>query len=143
MGKNGGLRPAVFFGVAGASVAGHNESMKARNIFLVPSLLTLAVVAMPGSAQQVETPATAPAAASTAAAATAAETASAAAAPPSTAAATEPEVVCHMVKITGSRLRKERVCTSNVTREQSAEWLRNQQDHGNNIGSNAAVNGGG
>ena len=126
-------------------MAGHNESMKARNIFLVPSLLTLALVAMPGSAQQVETPAAAPVAAATAAAAaaTAAETASAAAAPPSTAAATEPEVVCHMVKITGSRLRNERVCTSNVTREQSAEWLRNQQDHGNNIGSNAAVNGGG
>lgn len=48
-----------------------------------------------------------------------------------------------MVKVTGTRLRKERVCTSNVTREQSAEWLRNQQDHGNNVGSNAVVNGGG
>ena len=57
--------------------------------------------------------------------------------------AAESEVVCRMVKVTGTRLRKERVCTSNVTREQSAEWLRNQQDHGNNIGSNAAVNGGG
>ena len=67
------------------------------------------------------------------------------AAPPAApvAPAAESEVVCRMVKVTGTRLRKERVCTSNVTREQSAEWLRNQQDHGNNIGSNALVNGGG
>ncbi|MEY4356880.1 MAG: hypothetical protein RL469_206 [Pseudomonadota bacterium] len=139
MGKNGGLRPAVFFGVAAVTASGHNESMNTRNILFV-STLALAVVAMPGLAQQVESAAVTPpvTAAGAVVAAPPTMTSAAPAAP-----AAESEVVCRMVKVTGTRLRKERVCTSNVTREQSAEWLRNQQDHGNNIGSNAAVNGGG
>lgn len=120
--------------------------MKTRNILFVP-VLVLTAMTLPVHAQQAETPTATPApptqAAATAAAA--ATTAAAAAAAPQAAASTAPEaeIVCRMVKVTGTRLRKERVCTSNVTREQSAEWLRNQQDHGNNVGSNAVVNGGG
>jgi len=106
--------------------------MKTRNIIFVP-VLVLAAMTLPLRAQQAETPTATPAPPTPAAAA---PQAAASAAP-------EAEIVCRMVKVTGTRLRKERVCTSNVTREQSAEWLRNQQDHGNNVGSNAVVNGGG
>ncbi len=113
--------------------------MNTRNILFV-STLALAVVAMPGLAQQVESAAVTPPVSAAGAVVAAPPTATSAA---PAAPAAESEVVCRMVKVTGTRLRKERVCTSNVTREQSAEWLRNQQDHGNNIGSNAAVNGGG
>ena len=139
MGKNGGLRPAVFFGVAAATASGQNESMNTRNVLFV-SALALAAVATPCLAQQNDAAVVTPSvtAAGAVVVAPPAATSAAPAAP-----AAESEVVCRMVKVTGTRLRKERVCTSNVTREQSAEWLRNQQDHGNNIGSNAAVNGGG
>lgn len=113
--------------------------MNTRNVLFV-STLALTAVAMPGFAQQVESAAVTPpvTAAGAVVVAPPAATSVAPAAP-----ATESEIVCRMVKVTGTRLRKERVCTSNATREQSAEWLRNQQDHGNNIGSNALVNGGG
>ena len=113
--------------------------MNTRNVLFV-STLALAAVAMPGLSQQVESAAVTPPvnAAGAVVVAPPAATSVAPAAP-----ATESEIVCRMVKVTGTRLRKERVCTSNATREQSAEWLRNQQDHGNNIGSNALVNGGG
>ena len=106
--------------------------MKTRNIIFVP-VLVLAAMTLPLRAQQAETPTATPAP----------PTPTAAAPQAAASAAPEAEIVCRMVKVTGTRLRKERVCTSNVTREQSAEWLRNQQDHGNNVGSNAVVNGGG
>jgi len=56
--------------------------------------------------------------------------------------AAEQQVVCRVMKVTGSRLRKERVCSSRGTSDNAQEWLKEQQDKGANEGSNAVVNGG-
>lgn len=52
------------------------------------------------------------------------------------------EMTCRMMKVTGSRVRKEKVCSTRGTTSNSQEWLRNQQDRGANEGSAAVVNGG-
>jgi len=52
------------------------------------------------------------------------------------------EMTCRMVKVTGSRVRKEKVCSTRGTTRNSQEWLRNEQDGGANEGSAAVVNGG-
>jgi hypothetical protein len=59
------------------------------------------------------------------------------AAPPATSGQSNPqqtEVTCRMVKVTGSRVRKEKVCSTRGTTRNAQEWLRNQQDRGANEG---------
>lgn len=52
-------------------------------------------------------------------------------------------VVCRTVRVTGSRLRKERVCSSRSSTQDAQEWLKQQQEQGAHRGSGADVNGGG
>jgi len=54
----------------------------------------------------------------------------------------EAEVVCRTVRSTGSRLRKERVCTSRGATKNAQDWLKRQQTQGTSS-SDADVNGGG
>lgn len=73
--------------------------------------------------------------------------------PPATSAPAEPvanpnlagetEVVCRTVRVSGSRLRKERVCTSRAGAQDAREWVKRHQDHSSAAGSAADVNGGG
>jgi hypothetical protein len=79
------------------------------------------------------TAASAPAAPGSAAPGPAATTSTTAAAPP---------VVCRTMRVTGSRLRKERVCSSRSTTDDAQDWLKRQQENGANRGSGADVNGG-
>ncbi|NBN90473.1 MAG: hypothetical protein EBU76_04470 [Gammaproteobacteria bacterium] len=53
----------------------------------------------------------------------------------------EPETICRDVRSTGSRLRKERVCTTRSTSRDVKDWLKRQQERG--ATDNAGVNGGG
>lgn len=53
----------------------------------------------------------------------------------------EPEMICRNVRSTGSRLRKERVCTTRSSSKDSKDWLKRQQERG--ATDNAGVNGGG
>ncbi len=57
------------------------------------------------------------------------------------AAKAEPETICRDVRSTGSRLRKERVCTTRSTSRDFKDWLKRQQERG--ATDNAGVNGGG
>lgn len=53
----------------------------------------------------------------------------------------EPEMICRNVRSTGSRVRKERVCTTRSTSKDAKDWLKRQQERG--ATDNAGVNGGG
>ena len=52
-------------------------------------------------------------------------------------------VVCRTVRVTGSRLRKERVCSTQSSSQDAQDWLKRQQENGANRGSSSDVNGGG
>lgn len=52
------------------------------------------------------------------------------------------QIVCRTMRVTGSRLRKERVCSSRSTTDDAQDWLKRQQENGANRGSGADVNGG-
>jgi hypothetical protein len=49
---------------------------------------------------------------------------------------------CRTVKVTGSRVRTQRVCTTRDSERGSQDWLRDQQHRGSSEGRNG-VNGGG
>lgn len=53
----------------------------------------------------------------------------------------EPAMVCRTVRVTGSRLRKERVCTTKSSSKDAQDWLQRQQEKGATL--NSDVNGGG
>ena len=55
----------------------------------------------------------------------------------------ETEVVCRTVRVSGSRLRKEKICTSRAGAQDAREWVKRHQDHSSAAGSAADVNGGG
>lgn len=85
-------------------------------------------------------PAAAPAAAPVAAPATSGEPVARADAGSDGKASTTP--TCRTVKVTGSRVRTQKVCTTRDSERGSQEWLRDQQHRGSSEGRNG-VNGGG
>ena len=122
--------------------------MKSSNNIWSGSLLWIALSSTAIAQQQAVQPtdaAATPAVSAPAASATPAAITPAPAAAPAVAnakPAAEQQVVCRVMKVTGSRLRKERVCSSRGTSDNAQEWLKEQQDKGANEGSNAVVNGG-
>ena len=66
-----------------------------------------------------------------------------AALPPSGAQFEGAKTVCRSVKMTGSRVRRTRVCTTPNQERAAQDWLRQQQNNSATESSNAAVNGGG
>ena len=122
--------------------------MTSRNniVWSLPLLcLALTSTAIAQQSAQATDAAAAPAVGAPAAVAASAANTSAPATAPTVAnakPAAEQQVVCRVMKVTGSRLRTERVCSSRGTSDNAQEWLKNQQDHGANEGSNAVVNGG-
>ena len=114
---------------------------------LLCSLASIAGAAEPPQAPNTSTaagtvsaaPAPSAPAPQTAAASAATSTADGAAAKP--VAATEPpKVVCRTEKVTGSKLRTRKVCSSPDSADKSGDWVREQQARGG-IGASAILNG--
>ena len=59
----------------------------------------------------------------------------------SVASAESPKVICRNEKVTGSKLRSRKVCSSPDSESKSGDWVREQQARGA-IGAGAIVNGG-